>query len=324
MIKILLVCDKRNWAYDSIARALIKYNRDSSISLESCYIKEGIDILRRFSKKCDLVFFLGWQLILEERKSLFSREKIYKKRFSFLEDEKILTGIHSHHAWDQRRTRPDKDVVPPASLIKALAKFRGVNAVSKRLATLFKKAGLENIVYTPNGVDIDIFKPVKPLKDKGPFKAGYSGSLKHDWRKGITELIEPACKMGGVELKKAMPADGNYVPLDDMPRFYNEIDTYICASSSEGFSLSVLEASACGRPVISTHVGGCEDLIKDGINGFLVDRSVDDITKKIKLLNSERRRVVDMGHRNRKIVEDMWSWKTRVKDWIRFIKKCSR
>ena len=38
-----------------------------------------------------------------------------------------------------------------------------------------------------------------------------------------------------------------------MPKFYNKLDIY-CASSSEGFSLSVLEASATGIPVISTKV----------------------------------------------------------------------
>lgn len=143
--------------------------------------------------------------------------------------------------------------------------------------------------------------------------------MKHDWRKGITEFIEPACKKAGVELIKAMPVDNHYVSLDNMPQFYNDIDVYLCASSSEGFSLSVLEASACGRPVISTRVGGSEDLIINGENGFLVDRDVDAISEKLEIFNNDRQLLEKMGYRNREIVENNWSWKIRTKDWTDFI-----
>ena len=312
-MKVLLVCDRSNWAYDSIAQALIKYNISEDLILETYYLKSGNKNLKSIKNNYDLIFVLGWQLLMN--KNLFGIQR-RNKAFDF---NKTITGIHSHHSWDERMTMPDNSVPPPEKLIQFLRKYRGINAVSQRLFKIFKQAGLDNIVYTPNGVDTELFKPIKPLCGKKNLIVGYSGSLKHDWRKGITEYIESACKRAGVELKKAMLADGHYVPIDRMPEFYNEIDVYLCASSSEGFSLSVLEASACGRPVISTRVGGCEDLIIDGENGFLVDRDVDSITEKILVFKKDRKQVEKMGSANRRIVEEKWSWKLRASNWLDFI-----
>ncbi len=43
----------------------------------------------------------------------------------------------------------------------------------------------------------------------------------------------------------------------------------------EPFGLSVIEAMACGTPVIATRRGSMPELIEDGINGFLVDTPED-------------------------------------------------
>jgi glycosyltransferase involved in cell wall biosynthesis len=55
---------------------------------------------------------------------------------------------------------------------------------------------------------------------------------------------------------------------------YAMCDAWLLSSKSEGFGLPVLEAMACRCPVVSTRSGGPQDLIRDGVNGFLVD--VDD------------------------------------------------
>lgn len=313
MKRILLVCDRQYWAYDSIVQALIKYNVNKDLSLEPFYIKGGDNNFNKIKTQYDLIFVLGWQLLL--KKGMFGiqfRNKVF-------ELDKTISGIHSHHSWDRRMTMPDRHVKPPVKLIRFLSKYKGINAVSKRLYLLFKSAGLEQVVYTPNGVDTELFRPFKEPFEGDELVVGYSGSLKHDWRKGITEFIEPACRKAGVKLKKAMLADGHYVPIDKMPQFYNDIDVYLCASSSEGFSLSVLEASSCGRPIISTKVGGCEDLIEEGVNGFLVDRNVDEIADKLILFKENRKLVKQMGDANRKTIENRWSWKLRTPAWIEFI-----
>jgi glycosyltransferase involved in cell wall biosynthesis len=319
-MKILLICDRENWAYDAIAKALIKFNTNGDLEFDIFYLKGNEKKLKGLNSQYDLFFFLGWQLILERKNFLF--KLYYKKRFAYIDDKKILTGIHSHHSWDNKETQPNKDVNPPKELILALSKFRAVNAVSNKLTRLFKQKGLTNITYTANGIDSNLFndKIQIPLK-KDKLIVGFSGNKKHDWRKGISEFIEPLeKKFEWCELKLAMP-QGDYIPLNEMPSFYNKIDLYVCASSSEGFSLSVLEASSCGRPVISTIVGGSEDLIEEGENGFLVNRNFDDIAEKVDFLFNNKQKLTEMGKKNRKKIVEEYDWSIRVLDWYDFIKK---
>jgi glycosyltransferase involved in cell wall biosynthesis len=54
------------------------------------------------------------------------------------------------------------------------------------------------------------------------------------------------------------------------PDLYRACDCWILASTTEGFGLPGLEASACGVPVVSTRCGGPEDYIVDGSTGHLV------------------------------------------------------
>jgi glycosyltransferase involved in cell wall biosynthesis len=300
------------WAYEAIARALVKHNSDAELELEIFHLKGREDELKARAGAYDGIFMLGWQLLGDLDRRL-------RPRLGFLDRERTLTGIHSHHSFDDRMTQPDRAVPPPRRLVRNLARYRGVNAVSRRLTDLFREAGLD-VVYTPNGVDTELFRPTGEIAGEDTLRVGFSGSKKHDWRKGVSEFIEPAAAIDGVELRVAMPVEGTYVPLDEMPGFYNTLDAYVCASSSEGFSLSVLEAAASGRPVISTRVGGSEDLIEDGVNGFLVDRDVEAIREKLELLRDDRELARTMGAAARRIVEERWSWELRSEAWLDFIR----
>ena len=57
----------------------------------------------------------------------------------------------------------------------------------------------------------------------------------------------------------------------DVKKYLTDSDVYCCASKVEGFPISVLEAMACSLPVITTPAGGVVDIVKDGVNGFIVD-----------------------------------------------------
>ena len=60
-----------------------------------------------------------------------------------------------------------------------------------------------------------------------------------------------------------------------MVEFYQGLDACICTSRVEGGPHSLLEASACGVPVISTGVGLAPELIRQGHNGLLIERSIE-------------------------------------------------
>jgi glycosyltransferase involved in cell wall biosynthesis len=61
------------------------------------------------------------------------------------------------------------------------------------------------------------------------------------------------------------------VAPSDMHRHYDAADIYIQSPSIDNMPLSVLEAFASGTPLVSTNVGGVPSMVRDGIDGLLVD-----------------------------------------------------
>ena len=56
----------------------------------------------------------------------------------------------------------------------------------------------------------------------------------------------------------------------DMPEVMRQAHIFALPSYREGLPTAVVEAAACGRPVVATDVPGCREVVRDGENGFLV------------------------------------------------------
>jgi glycosyltransferase involved in cell wall biosynthesis len=59
----------------------------------------------------------------------------------------------------------------------------------------------------------------------------------------------------------------------DLRQILGRADVFVLPSLTEGYPLSVVEAMACGLPIVATRVGGVPDLIEDGANGLLCEPS---------------------------------------------------
>jgi glycosyltransferase involved in cell wall biosynthesis len=57
---------------------------------------------------------------------------------------------------------------------------------------------------------------------------------------------------------------------EDVGGFYAAFDALVLPSSNEGTPVSAIEALAAGRPVVATRVGGVPDVVRHGVDGFLV------------------------------------------------------
>jgi D-inositol-3-phosphate glycosyltransferase len=60
---------------------------------------------------------------------------------------------------------------------------------------------------------------------------------------------------------------------DELPDYYRAANALVLPSHYESFGLVVLEAMACGTPVIATRVGVVEDIIRNGVNGWVVEEN---------------------------------------------------
>jgi glycosyltransferase involved in cell wall biosynthesis len=59
----------------------------------------------------------------------------------------------------------------------------------------------------------------------------------------------------------------------DVKSVWSKAHISILPSYREGMPLALLEAAACGRPIVATDVPGCNDFVVDGVNGFLVPKN---------------------------------------------------
>ncbi|RLI73151.1 hypothetical protein DRO97_08020 [Archaeoglobales archaeon] len=154
-----------------------------------------------------------------------------------------------------------------------------------------------NIEVIHVGVDCELFKPIKEPMNY----IGYgcedlrilSVSRFHKY-KGLEYLIRAMKKVidevnaklyilgkGEEELylknlTKGLGISGHVefittsIPNEEMPHVYSSCDIYVQPSVIEPYGIAVLEAMACGKPVVGTNVGGLLDTIVHGKTGFRV------------------------------------------------------
>lgn len=104
------------------------------------------------------------------------------------------------------------------------------------------------------------------------------------------------------------------VPDAELPAVYNAADLYVGASRrhelmAEGFGISLVEASACGRAVVGGRSGGVPDAVRDGETGILVDP--DDpgaVAAGVNRLLGDAGLRSRMGAAGRRAVETYYNW----------------
>ena len=87
----------------------------------------------------------------------------------------------------------------------------------------------------------------------------------------------------------------------------------VLSSKAEGFSNSILEYMAAGRPVVATNVGGAAELIREGETGYLVPAGDDEMmaARLIDLLRDPNRSRM-MGDAGKRIVEEQFSCEAQL------------
>jgi glycosyltransferase involved in cell wall biosynthesis len=170
-----------------------------------------------------------------------------------------------------------------------------------------------------NGVDHTLFYPGKNKPQE--LIGCWVGNSKSMGNKGL-DLIRAACERAGVKLNaldQSEKNNGGETLTQEQVRdlFYHRSTVYICASEKEGTPNPALEAMACGLPVISTRVGNMPELIEDGVNGYLIDRTIDSIVDALKKIEVADLKKMSVAARTR--IENGWSWKSQVKKYEKML-----
>jgi glycosyltransferase involved in cell wall biosynthesis len=190
----------------------------------------------------------------------------------------------------------------------------------------------------PNGVDVEKFKPMEnPTVVKRQFGLGdepcvlFVGSLIP--RKGLSFLVEAAkiIVKENAETKflivgegpqknrlivslKSANLLGNFMFLgnikeNDLSAVYNCADVFVLPSIQEGQGIVLLEAQACGKPVVAFNLGGINEAVRNCETGLLLRRgSVEELADALLRLLSDKPLREKMGTNGRGFVTKNFTW----------------
>lgn len=163
-----------------------------------------------------------------------------------------------------------------------------------------------------SGVDVARFLPPKAQKSAPrPLRVVLAARML--WDKGVGEFVEAArmLKSEGRAIDFVLagePDPGNPAAIPeeslrawqtdgvadwlghvtDMPRLFAEADIVVLPSYREGLPKSLIEAAACARPLITTDVPGCREVVTHDVDGLLVPvRNADALAKAIGRLHDD-------------------------------------
>jgi len=188
----------------------------------------------------------------------------------------------------------------------------------------------------PNAVDATVFNPNNSGDEiRRRYQLGdaplmlYVGRLVH--HKGIEHLVESLVHLPK-EVKLLVVGSGpstdyfkrralecgvfdravftGRVPFDDLPKCYAAADVFILPSVSrlEAFGIVALEAMASSTPVVVSNIPGVNEVIEDGVHGFVAKpMSPRDIASKVYIILNDRAKATRMGEMGRKRVEEKFT-----------------
>ena len=119
-------------------------------------------------------------------------------------------------------------------------------------------------------------------------------------------LLHQVFERGGVLERVHFPGQ---VSQADLPRYYRSCDLYVSASHSDGTSISLLEALACGCPTMISDIPGNREWVTPGMKGWLFPSGdADSLAELILQAASDRQRLQEMGQAARRLAERRADW----------------
>lgn len=202
------------------------------------------------------------------------------------------------------------------------------------------------------GVDTELFKPFPQPKDDR-LHVGFMGNIQTP-RRYMKELFIPLHTLEGVkidiypttwlphtrpdeiELMGGQTVVDNLVDGDKwwsgLPNLYNRMDVYVRCDINAGYQYSLVEAAACGVPIVTTDPGMGKEICDQGGGLYVecddgnwapdvLEKLSNDIREAVEILRDTPLVRKTMGKEGRKFVEENYTWDKWAPKWRKFFQK---
>jgi glycosyltransferase involved in cell wall biosynthesis/peptidoglycan/xylan/chitin deacetylase (PgdA/CDA1 family) len=216
-----------------------------------------------------------------------------------------------------------------------LVKAQAIICPSEFVKTGFLNKYFPKISVISPGVDIDSFRPARADSKYNLMHVG--GLKKGEKHKGLIRSLEavadlkskyPEVHLNVVgrgndagyyqELSAKMGIEKNVtfcglLGPQEMVSIYQKTNVFIAPASKESFGMAIVEAMACGLPVVANKAEGIPYIIQDGKNGYLVEAGkINQIAEKIDFLFQHPDTAKIIGETARNSVVDNYQWNNKV------------
>ena len=228
--------------------------------------------------------------------------------------------------------------------------FRLLDGISPESKALIKDLGLERHKnkILPEGarfIDISRYTAKKTLNERKNV-VGFIGRLRKE--KGVVEFVNSiplvvkenkdvefliggsGDLLGWVKEECKRIENGNNIKItitgfikeEEFPNYLNEPKLLALPTQhAEGLPTVILEAMACGTPVLATPVGAIQDVIKDGETGFILKNNSPECIAKNIVRVLEYPDLDKVTKNARKLIEEKYTYKAAVERYRRIFKK---
>ncbi|MGV9206120.1 MAG: glycosyltransferase family 4 protein, partial [Promethearchaeia archaeon] len=112
-----------------------------------------------------------------------------------------------------------------------------------------------------------------------------------------------------------------WIPHKEMPNYLNELKLLVLPSSAEGLPNIMLEAMACGTPVIVSPVGAVEDIIEEEENGFLLKNNSSEEIANMIIKVIEYENIDTIIKKARSTINEDFTFNSTLKTYERVLKE---
>jgi len=205
------------------------------------------------------------------------------------------------------------------------------------------------ILVTPFGIDTSLFKPAPDINfEQTDLVIGTIKTLEKKY--GVAYLLQAFSilyhKYPDIRLMLLIVGSGSLdkelkvlaetlgissvteftgaVPYAEVVKYHNRLDIYVAVSidPSESFGVAILEASACGKPVVVSNTGGLPEVVQAGTTGFVVPvKDIEATALALEKLVLDLKLRQTMGENGRTHVQANYEWNDCVRKMINVYEK---